>query len=216
MSNDVVFRRVRGRIIPIRKTAGAAKPSPGRQRTTKAAAGAAMVGGGVATAGFAGRFAAKSVIAAAILENSARGTARSAQEVIAKMKRAALRAPKTVDQLEFGFKKAVRLRPNAKFQKLNRKALIESVAAEKLFRSRKYIRSAGTAIGGAMIGVGLKKLYEAGTGKPADTKADVISSAAGLTAAFATRAGYQSLLMNGKRFSWAATKAAFKAIRLVR
>ena len=223
---NVVFRRINGHIVPIKKAGTPSGGSSGKRQVKDVAQGAALTGAGVLAGVYSGKFAAKSVLASAYAENVGRDAARKARSIFQYAKKSAILAnQKSIGlntQAAFGLEKvgdyAFKKGQKETAMNASKIALGSATISERLFRNRKVIRGFGTAIGSGLIVAGLKKLYEGITGEKSSTKYDVIAGAAGASAALAVRAGYVKDLnkfKNSGAFSHA-IKVALKGLRLAK
>lgn len=158
MANDVVFRRINGRIVPIRR-------KKGETRTEKAVKGGVATALSAGVAAGSGRYASNVVLASATVEDAA----RTAEKAITKKVRAAATrfAKKTVPEqetLHFMAKEfQTKFKPST--EEAFRKAASLSKRSENLFKRRIIIRRAGAGIAGGLLGYGAVKGVEAATGK---------------------------------------------------
>jgi hypothetical protein len=177
MANDVVFRRVGGRVIPI-----------GRKREIKK--GAAEIGAGVAIGAGAGYGAGKMV--------------KHAQELAAKAKdhyRTAKQNYRAANAHVFG----VKIGSFESFRKPNvsprtvkllgddvKKAVANRMWAKKLFRARNPILHAGALGAAALIGHGVNRIRDASSAKKKTNGA--VGQAVGIGAGIATYGAYYRTL----------------------
>ncbi len=186
---DVVFRRINGRVIPIRKGGTSKTPEKSSNPDVKKIAiGAAVVGAGVATALFAGKFASKMVIASAKFEDISRTAAKGARTIITRARSAAKRAATRNSTpwqpgLDLGDNAASEFvfRPAQKelLKRYKRQAFTAGIKSNTLFQNRQKVRSFGKVAGGALVTGGLNEMYEGATGEKAGLKETSINSVAG-------------------------------------
>ena len=195
---DVVFRRIHGRIIPIRK--GGASSKPKKQSTDSRIANggksAAATVLGVSTALYSGKFAAIATEKAARIMNKQHDATRATEKAVKlAAARAARKAAKAgaVEQGALGF---MAKQHTLKFRPALEKKLTEAAwSARKsdfLFKSRLVIRRGGAGIAGALLGYAGIKGIEAATGKDASKSdiAKVVEFAVPLAAGIAATAYY--------------------------
>jgi hypothetical protein len=190
MANDVVFRRIHGRIIPIRKKHGASVDLP------TVGKGAAHVAVGAATAIGAGSIAAGATKRASQFRVQSRIYSQKAAEVLSRIRRGPSRYDKIekLGQLNFGFK----FTPKT-YDPFSKTATSHALKSQGFRSLRKGFRLGGLAASTAFISTGLKKLYEGTTGKKADTKTEVIATASGAGATFALSSAYAHRMLGGGR-----------------
>lgn len=199
---DVVFRRINGRIVPIRKSGDTKTPGPGKKvDIKKAAVGAAIAATGVAGGIYAGRFAAKMVVSSALLENTARSLSKQAKSALSQVG-----------------KSSAQMSLPLKARKLATSSIKTSTFSLALFRNRKVVRNLGIAAAGGLISAGGQEIYEAVTGKKPSVSTNVISGATGGAAAFLVNAGYYKRLsggpgLTGWKNAFSSTLRAFKLIK---
>lgn len=216
MSSDIVFRRINGHIVPIKRKG----TSPTIPRAKEAAAGAGLIASGLAAGLYSGKFAARATLAAAYAENTGRNAAKYAREIIRQAKGASIRAnakKAAAPQMAFGFAHVddfvFKKGQKEAVMKASKVAMGSTVIAEKLFRNRKVIKGAGIAIGAGLIGAGIRKAYKGITGEDPGTKTDVLAGATAAASIFAVNSGYYKTL-SGKYST--GFKAALKAFRLTK
>lgn len=124
---DVVFRRIRGRLIPIKR---------------EKLEGAGMVAGGLGVAAASGNVAARLVRSAAHAENEARTVLKAARK-----------AKAAAEQMGPLFASTA----NKKYLQAGHEALKTMVESRKLFASSLGIRNAGYTAGAALIAGGLHR-----------------------------------------------------------
>lgn len=198
MGQDVTFRRVRGRIIPIRKKADS---SVDYKKTAK---GAALIGVGAGTAAGAGRASAVAAEKAVKFRINANVYSKKAQAFKKARPSKSYSQLKKAGQMEFGFKTTTE-----KLYNPFRKTAQESAVLSATYKNvKKGVRFGGMALSTALIGAGLKRGYEGLTGNKADTKEEVISNVAGAGATFALSSAYAHKKFGGGR------KALVKAVKL--
>lgn len=169
-SNEIAFRRINGRIVPIRVKKGA----PSAKASTDLKQGAALVAGGVASSLVAGEAAARLV----------KKSAQFRQEA------------KTLFSLGYRGVKGRGLHfagsPQASFNfGVNRAKAAEQVASAVgkrvlsggLFKLRNVALGAGALIGGSMIAAGLHRLNRQGDKKGVSLPEELATNAAGVAAA---------------------------------
>jgi hypothetical protein len=205
---DVVFRRINGRIIPIRKGGSPKTPAKGIDPQVKTAiVGAGLVAAGVGTALFAGRFASKMVLASARLEDISRAAAKGARVIIEKGRKAATKASSksltpwqpdlgfgTDTASEFVFKPAQKELLN----KFKRDAFRAGIASNAMFQNRQKVRAFGRIAGGALVTGGLSNLYEGVKGKKPGTAETTANAVAGGIVGASVGLGYYSGLSGFK------------------
>lgn len=188
--SDVRFIRKNGRIIPIKRKDSQANGQPEKNRTFKAATGAAQVAGGLIVSKYAGKFAAHTLRDAATFSNQAQEAAKEATKIINKTKSALKKVPK--EQLSLAINDVPLLKPKKirLLSSLKHQTLGASVMSEKLFRSRLPIRALGSAVSGALIGAGVASAYEAIKGKKLDTKEKTLATVSSAAGAVLTHQSY--------------------------
>ena len=195
---DVVFRRVRGRIVPIRVS----------KSKREAIKGAALAAGGVATALGAGHVAGSVVHAAAKAENVARTFRARAKEIAS----SALKNAEPQPMLP-GFTAAKRrakiLTPLVKSQvnAAMKSSASAHVKANVLFKASRHSSQMGRILGGALVGAGLTKIYEGVTGREATLKESIIAQTTGQITTVALETGFTTTTRTGGNL--------LKAIKLV-
>jgi hypothetical protein len=177
----VVFRRVKGRIIPLRLT------ESGKRQIKQGAQGTALVAGGAAIAASAGK------LHRAAVKFSTSGSIRAFRslEKLDKLKR--IPRPSL-------FGAALR---NARITDIYQKTEQLSKASARLGRFTPAIRIGGLAVGAALAGAGIAKIYKAREPQASKKKIAAVTAigATGATAAFlaggyggaGARAGLKSL-----------------------
>lgn len=193
----IQFRKIHGRIVPIRDKSAEKK----HEAVNQVVKGAAIVAAGVGVAFVAGKVAAFAVKQSAQFANTARDFAKAARA-----SRTAMDA-KDAGQMAFKF-----VDHGAAFKTAGRNALRSQVISEALYRNRKLVKGAGIALGAGIIGQGVKTSYEAATGKKLGTKGQIAASAAGTVAALGTGAAYFKSL-GSSSYSAAFREALTKVIR---
>lgn len=206
MANDVTFRRVRGRIIPIRKKEGSSIDR------TKTAQGVGLVTAGATTAASAGTLAAVAANKAVKFRVNSNVYSKKAQEIARSNPRGStLRKNfEKSGQMKFEFKV-----DQSKYNPYLKTAKTSAMKSSGYRTLRKGFRLGGLAVSTALIGSGLKKGYEGVTGKKADTKEEIISNAAGAGATFALSSAYaHKKLGGGKAALVKAVKFGLRAAKI--
>lgn len=167
--SDVVFRRINGRIVPIRK--GGVAKSPKESRKVKATKAVAAVTTGTAVGYYSGGFAAAATrVAANMMNNQYNKDLRTKKAIKMATARAARKAIKAgaVEQGSLGFMAS---QTKMKFKPDLDRSILESARvhrqANRLFKGRLAIRSIGASVAGGLIGYGAVKGIEAISGKDA-------------------------------------------------
>lgn len=173
----VTFRRIRGRIVPI-ETKG-----------EKTAKGVALTTAGVVAGASAGNMAARATKSAAHFRVHSNIYAEKAKSLIARIRRVPTQADKleTAGQMAFGFTMNPSAPKSAAYAKI---AVKHALKAQSFKILKKGLKAGGMATATSLISSGLKNTYEGVTGKTADTKTEVISTAAGAGATFALSSAY--------------------------
>lgn len=189
MSQDIAFRRIRGRIIPI-------KHKETRQDQVKK--GAALTAAGAVTGVSAGDLAARATKQAASFRVNSTMYAAKAQDLINTFKRRPKISPaaerlEKAGQYAFQFK----VRPFSKAQSFEKLAVNTALKSKGFRLMRKGLRAGGFAASTALLGIGFKNLYEGVSGQKADTKKEVIATAAGAGATFALSTSYAHRMAGG-------------------
>lgn len=189
-SKDFAFRRVHGKVIPIRL-----KKS---NRGTETKKGAALAGAGVVTAATSGNLAARATKEAAKFRINAKVYSQKAQSLLKKVSNTQGAGAKLekAGQMAFEFKIKPRAPRSEAFAKIALRNTLKSNGFKLL---RKGLHVGGLATSTALLGTGFKKLYEGISGDKADTKQEIISTAAGAGATFALSSAYAHKLMGGGR-----------------
>jgi hypothetical protein len=186
MGQEITFRRIRGRIVPIKLS----------KRQKEGGKGVALIGAGAAVAGGAGHLTGRAIHAAAKFENVG-NTLRAQAD---KLKNAA-QAPEAQMGLPGIPQKRSRkiLTPDVK-RKIN--AAMDSstsahIKSEMTFRASNVVGRFGKIAGGVLIGAGLTKLYEGVTGKKAGLKEDIAANVTGQVVTSAFDVGLASAVRTG-------------------
>ena len=180
MAKDVTFRRIHGRIVPI-KNSGARKDNLKQ--------GSALSIAGAATAVTAGDLAARATKNAAHFKINSTVYAAKAKGLISKIRKSPTLADKfeNAGQMAFGFKLHPTAPKSAAFEKIAMKNALKSSGFKVM---RKGLYRGGLVTSTALLGIGFKKLYEGISGKKADTKEEIIATASGAGATFALSTSY--------------------------
>lgn len=189
MAEKMQFRRIRGRIVPIRM-----KKDTGSSDRTK---GAAIVAAGAGVSWGAGRTAAGMERDAAHLENAARKQAKSARNNF-----------KLISRQGPAFKTVA----HATFRAEGREALRSMIESRKAFKASGNLKATGLALGTSLIAGGVYQALSGNRqGRGIDT-ADkaLVAGVAGTTAAVGIRAAYERRF--GPRKGFALVKSAFKHV----
>lgn len=202
-SSLVTFRKVHGRIVPIRQK---------ESRPVKALKGvgtsALGVGVGVSSGAIAG-FSAKKAVQFQI---QAKTYTQKASDFLKHMTRRTSRyeVREKQGQMKFHFK----LSPK-KYDPFTQTAVKSALTSKSYRLLRRGFKVGGLAASSALIGEGLKKTYEGITHKKAKTKEEVISRTAGAGAAFALSTGYtHSKLGFTKKNLYRALKVGLRTVKI--
>jgi len=166
-NQPVVFRRVRGRIVPIRAKS---------QNSGKAAQGLAYIGAGLATGAAAGS-------AYRAINRLATATSSRSWKSLEK-----------ADKISFKARGTGQLDLEAYGRSVARKERVRKTAMQGLQKARRIqavtpsFRLGGVFLASTLIGVGAAKLYEAGRGQKVTTEETTAVSGAIASAAFLTGA----------------------------
>lgn len=183
---DVVFRKVHGRIIPIRKGGESRQVSAGK------AAGAAVAG--VAIGAKSGAIAADATHTAAKFINRAEDAVASLGRSVSRASRKLATVP--AEQASLGFMGAgqrLRFKPRTDIVMAHSERL--KAAAEVVHKNRFIIRSAGAAAAGGLLAYATLKGIQAATGKePSKTTTAEAFRAAAITGAAIVGAAYYNRL----------------------
>lgn len=180
--SDVVFRRIKGHIVPIKIK---------REK----AEGAGMVAAGLGVAAASGTVASRLVMSAAHAENQARNTLKAARK-------AKSLAEKTGPLFAAS--------ANKEYLRAGRETLRTMVESRKLFDSSLGIRNAGYTAGAALIAGGVHRAMSQ-NGKKADPKTTAaVAAGAGIAAHLAVRSSFLRSMRSNRTFD--AMKAAAKTI----
>lgn len=152
-NKDVVFRRIRGRIVPIRK------------KTNDQAVGAALVGAGAATTVAGGEVAARMVQKSAAMRIRAKFDFNRIYSGFKKSR---------TGQMAFDF-----FKPKKEHMKKAEGAVRTRAASARLFKMRNIPLGLGAVLGGALISSGLNKIQ----GNRGDKKLSTQEEVAGNTVA---------------------------------
>jgi hypothetical protein len=180
---SVVFRRIRGRIIPIRK------------KSKEAAQGAALAAGGIVTAVLSGEIASQMVKKSAAMRTEAKMSFNVASRAL---RRAQAR------QMKFSFAPGI----GARREQIGAATNLRARGA-KLFRARNLVLAAGALIGGSMLSEGLERFQKdpmkgsAAGGVATDVAAGTVAYVAG--AVYYRRLGVRGL---GRLFGRVKARAA--------
>lgn len=181
--SDLVFRRVNGRIIPI------------KSRKKQFAEGAGLAIAGAVAGASAGDVAARATKEAAKFRTNANLYSKKAEMLIKRIRRGKSTAEKLeqVGQIRFSFK----VNPKFKSEAFEKIALKNALRSKGFTNLKKGLKLGGLATSAALLGTGFKKLYASTTGEKADTKQELISGAAGAGATFALSSAYSHRLLGG-------------------
>jgi hypothetical protein len=180
--SDVVFRRIKGHIVPIKIK---------REK----AEGAGMVAAGLGVAAASGTVASRLVMGAAHAENQAR-----------KVVSAARKARNTMQASGPLFAAAA----NKEYLRAGHEALKTMTESRKLFDASLRVRNAGYTAGAALIAGGIHRAMSQ-DGKKSNPKVTAaVSAGAGIAAHFAVRSSFVRSIGSKKTFD--AMKAAAKTI----
>ena len=196
---NVTFRRVRGRIIPIKLK----KNNQGKEILS----GAGLASAGVVTAATSGDLAARATKKAAHFKINSNIYAQKAASMFNRVARGSSKAKQAekAGQMAFAFKIKPMPHMSEAFQKIAMKSALKSRGFVALKKGLKY---GGLAASTGLISQGIKMGYEGATGKKADAKKEVIATAAGAGATFALSSAYTHRLLGGGR------KALFRAVKV--
>jgi hypothetical protein len=195
--NELKFRRIKGRVIPI------------RERKSKVIEGAGTTIAGLGAGAVSGEVAGRATNQAVRMNFQAGVFRDKADKVFRSMKFGRTKANKweKAGQQTFDFKfKSEKFHP---YTKLAVKKALKSKGFRVL---NKGLRITGLAVSAGLIGHGLKNLYEGATGNPAEAKQEVITNAAGAGAAFAFHSafGRKMGIKNFLKYGWQAAKTKVK------
>lgn len=165
---SVIFRRIRGHLVPIHTT----------DRQWEGAAGAGIAAAGVGAGVATGKTAAKLVQKASKMYVKSRSDFRTGKKLVSGGKAG-----------QISFTEFLNARKGAKLVK---SAVSMRKEAVSLFRTRNVVLGAGVAVSGALVGAGFSKLREAVSGKKSEgiTEGSKTAAAVGATAALATFGSY--------------------------
>lgn len=207
MANDVTFRRINGRIVPIRKNPKQPVISKPKKRAeikgTEVAKGIGQIAVGTAAGFYSGKFAANTLRIAANYENYARSAFKAANTLRQRIVKSSNSVP--YEKLELFSRQATNKSASAF------RAAAESTRAFKLHRGARIF---GTALAGGLIASGVRKTVKEVTGKEPNIATDVVSTAAGIAGGVATNAGFYKKLMGGKGFGIRGLGMAIRKISL--
>lgn len=198
---DVVFRRVRGRIVPIRVQKSTPK---NKTDLKKAAGGLAVAGAGFGLSAGAGRLAARFVRESAHFENSAREFSKQARNALKHFPNGGSKT----SQMSFKFSQSEAL-------KATRNATRSAAISKILHTNRNVVKGAGIVLGTALIGQGLKAAYEGATGKKVGVPGEFAAQATSGAAALAVGTSYFKKLGGGsyRKSFWNAMTALGRGIK---
>lgn len=184
----MVFRRVNGRIVPIKKREGHSID------IKKSGQGAGLIAGGAVTAVGAGSMAAVATKKASQFRVQSRLYSQKASEVLSRIRSGSTRYEKLekVGQMSFGFK----ISPKT-YDPYTKTAASSALKSQGFRTLRKGFRLGGLAISAALIGTGIKRGYEGLTGRKADTREEVVANVAGTGATFALSSAYAHRMFGG-------------------
>jgi hypothetical protein len=196
---NVAFRRVHGRVIPIKLR--------NNIQGKEIASGVGLASAGVVTAATSGDLAARATKKAAHFKINSNIYAQKAASMFNRVARGSSKAKQAekAGQMAFAFKIKPMPHMSKAFEKIAMKSALKSKGFVYL---KKGLKGGGHALSAGLIGQGLKKVYEGASGKKADTKEEVIATAAGAGATFALSSAYTHRLLGGGR------KALFRAVKI--
>ncbi len=178
---QVAFRRIHGRIVPIKLTQA--------QREGKIKMGAVEIAGGAATGYYAGKATGKIVEHSAYVEHAARDLISKAASLV--KKKGPVVPP---EQLAFGFK-------NALLPKSAIGATQQLRHSDKLFKLAKGTKLVGLAVAGALVTRGVSNIIEGASGKEASEPAKFAVTTGGALATLGVQTGYLRRLGAAKKFT---------------